>query len=277
MKVILVSDLHLEFCPITLPGDAEAILLLSGDIIPAAALRQGRTDKEGLRLQDRTKKFFDDVVAKYKGVYYIMGNHEHYHGIFEDTFDILAEFTKDINITLLNGTSVPLTPTTRLFGATLWTDMAKMNPMALNAARMGMNDFAGQIRHRKDPKTGMNPRYTPEESVNQHEWALTALASELKIWPSNEFLVMGHHCPSYQSIHPRYQGDWMNYAYSSELDRWILDHTQIKNWVHGHTHTGFDYMIGECRVMCNPRGYTRYEHVPPENPEFNPSFSFEVK
>jgi UDP-2,3-diacylglucosamine pyrophosphatase LpxH len=277
VKLVLVSDLHIEFCPISLPGDPEATLLLAGDIIPAIVLKSERTDKESIRLQDRTKKFFDDVSSKYKAVYYIMGNHEHYHGIFEESFGILTDFTKDINITCLNGTSVPLTDTTRLFGATLWTNMYNMNPMALNAARMGMNDFAGHIRHQKNVKTGMLAKFTPEESVIEHERILAALATELKQNPNNEFLVMGHHCPSYQSVHPRYQGDWMNYAYCSNLDDWILDHPQIKNWVHGHTHTPFDYNVGDCRVMCNPRGYTRYEHVPPENAEFNPNFSFEVK
>jgi hypothetical protein len=139
-----------------------------------------------------------------------------------------------------------------------------------------MNDFGGFIRH---PKTiyNINNNFTPEESVVEHEKTLAALVKELGQYPESEFLMMGHHCPSFQSIHPRYRGDWMNYAYSSNLDQFILDHTQIKHWVHGHTHTPFDYMIGECRVMCNPRGYTRYEHVPPENPEFNPNFSFEVK
>jgi Calcineurin-like phosphoesterase len=277
MKVVLVSDLHIEFCPISLPGDSEATLLLSGDIIPAVVLKKERTDKESIRLQDRAQTFFTDVAAKYKAVYYIMGNHEHYHGIFEESFGILSDFTKDLNITCLNGTSVPLTDTTRLFGASLWTNMYNRNPMAMNAARMGMNDFAGAIRHHKSEKTGMQAKFTPEESVTDHERTLASLTSELKLWPNNEFLVMGHHSPSLQSIHPRYQGDWMNYAYSSNLDDWILDHTQIKNWVHGHTHTPFDYMVGECRVMCNPRGYTRREEDLPENVEFNPAFSFEVK
>ena len=30
-------------------------------------------------------------------------------------------------------------------------------------------------------------------------------------------------------------------------------------WTHGHTHEDFDYMIGGCRVVCNPRGYSGYE------------------
>jgi hypothetical protein len=35
----------------------------------------------------------------------------------------------------------------------------------------------------------------------------------------------------------------------------MLDRPQIKLWTHGHTHHPFDYVIGECRVVCNPRGY----------------------
>ena len=75
-----------------------------------------------------------------------------------------------------------------------------------------------------------------------------------------KFVVVGHHAPSRQSTHPRYQHDaLMNGAYSSSLDEFILDHPQIKLWTHGHTHEDFDYMIGTTRVFCNPRGYINYE------------------
>ena len=38
-----------------------------------------------------------------------------------------------------------------------------------------------------------------------------------------------------------------------------MDRPQIKLWTHGHTHHAFDYVIGETRVVCNPRGYEGYE------------------
>jgi hypothetical protein len=28
-------------------------------------------------------------------------------------------------------------------------------------------------------------------------------------------------------------------------------------WVHGHVHNSARYRIGDCRVVCNPRGYVR--------------------
>ena len=73
-------------------------------------------------------------------------------------------------------------------------------------------------------------------------------------------VIVGHHAPSSVSVKPRYQGDhYVNGAYNSDLSEFILDHPQIVLWTHGHTHDGFDYMIGTTRVLCNPRGYDGYE------------------
>jgi hypothetical protein len=35
-------------------------------------------------------------------------------------------------------------------------------------------------------------------------------------------------------------------------------------------HNNFDYLVGDTRVMCNPKGY------PGENSEFDFNFTFEV-
>jgi hypothetical protein len=78
--------------------------------------------------------------------------------------------------------------------------------------------------------------------------------------PAGRYVVVGHHSPSRLSTHPKYQDQFiMNGGYSSELDDFILDHPQIKLWTHGHTHEDFDYQIGSCRILCNPRGYINYE------------------
>ena len=40
----------------------------------------------------------------------------------------------------------------------------------------------------------------------------------------------------------------------------IMDNDKkIKYWIHGHTHDACDYMIGDTRVLCNPRGYIGHE------------------
>ena len=51
----------------------------------------------------------------------------------------------------------------------------------------------------------------------------------------------------------------MNGGYSSDMDEFMAERPQIKLWTHGHTHHQFDYVVGETRVVCNPRGYINYE------------------
>lgn len=64
----------------------------------------------------------------------------------------------------------------------------------------------------------------------------------------------------------------MNGAYCSDLSNFILDHPQIKYWIHGHLHDAVDYMIGSTHITSNPRGYTSFE----DTSNFNPTKSFEL-
>ncbi len=50
-----------------------------------------------------------------------------------------------------------------------------------------------------------------------------------------------------------------------------MGHRACELWVHGHTHYSFDYMVGNCRVICNPRGYSNID-----NPDFNPNLVVEI-
>jgi hypothetical protein len=51
----------------------------------------------------------------------------------------------------------------------------------------------------------------------------------------------------------------MNGAFHSDLSDFILDRPHIKLWTHGHMHNTSDYLVGNTRVVCNPRGYVKYE------------------
>ena len=96
-------------------------------------------------------------------------------------------------------------------------------------------------------------------SVIDHKEMLSFIESETKNL-YEKYVVVGHHSPSRLSTHPKYAHDvLMNGGYSSNLDDFITERPQIKVWVHGHTHHDFDYMIGETRIVCNPRGYIGYE------------------
>jgi hypothetical protein len=43
-------------------------------------------------------------------------------------------------------------------------------------------------------------------------------------------------------------------AYASNLDD-LVAASRARLWIHGHTHRAADYIIGETRVVSNPRGY----------------------
>ena len=87
-----------------------------------------------------------------------------------------------------------------------------------------------------------------------------------------------YHAPSFKSKHPRYKdSDPLNFSYYSALDLLIMDHPQIKVWVHGHTHESHDYKIGETRILCNPRGYSTLGNHDQENKNFDINKSFEVE
>ncbi len=69
-------------------------------------------------------------------------------------------------------------------------------------------------------------------------------------------VVVSHHLPSYQSVPKQYQTEPDNAFYVSASDSQIaLRQPQV--WIHGHTHTPFDYRLGATRVVANPLGYVR--------------------
>lgn len=278
MKIQVINDLHIEFDQgpgqLTLPGGE--VLLLPGDVCVAAYLRPNRTDKLAKRHAKVCKQFFFEECAKYQKVYYIMGNHEHYNGIFNDTPDVLREFLAGTNVTLLDKEFVNLNDEWRLFGGTLWTDYNNQDWFAMHAAKDKMNDHTiiKMIKPVANPYGEMFGRFLPLDAYVEHNKTLEAFANGIYEWKDidKKVIVMTHHAPTHQSIMPQYAGDLLNAAYASNLSELIMDHPTIKYWFHGHMHDSIDYMVGECQVKCNPRGYVGYAL----NPNFNLDFEFEV-
>jgi Icc-related predicted phosphoesterase len=66
-------------------------------------------------------------------------------------------------------------------------------------------------------------------------------------------VVVTHHAPSARSVNPKYEGDYLNPAFASEILG--ADGVDAPLWIHGHMHDAVDYTVGKTRVVCNPRGY----------------------
>jgi Icc-related predicted phosphoesterase len=254
---------------------------------------------EGAR-SNRITDFFKRCSFQFPHVIYIMGNHEHYHGDFATSgnkIKSLLESNMLSNVYLLDKGVKKIDDVT-FIGGTLWTDMNKEDSLTLFHISRMMNDFrcvenSNRMLERKVPIYELNPDYTedgknggkyatkegggyieigykrksepshfsPEDAVEDHKKMFGFIQSVIEGRTDEKFVVVGHHAPSRKSTHPRYASEeLMNGGYSSSLDEYIMDHPQIKLWTHGHTHEDFDYMIGDTRIVCNPRGYINYEN-----------------
>jgi len=234
------------------------VLILSGDILVARDL--DRPDERG----DKVHGFLRRCHERFPHVIMIMGNHEHYHGDFARSADVIREAVRDYdNFHFLEKQSITIGD--YLFiGGTLWTDFNNGDPLTLHAISGMMNDFRG-VKNSAKGHAGGNWRFLPEDARDDHykmkDYIRTVIDNRRAQGDrSDRVIVVGHHSPSRLSTHPRYQHDTiMNGAYSSRLEEFILDRPEIRLWTHGHTHEDFDYMIGTTRVVCNPRGYIGYE------------------
>jgi len=284
MKIAIVSDIHLEFGPLTINNDEAAeVLILAGDICVARdfELADKNLYAENKRAA-RYLEFFNDVAAKFPKVIYIMGNHEHYNGDFAYTYGILKRALAHLpNLHLLEKETLDIGDYT-FIGATLWTDMNGGDPLTLMHIKDMMNDFHG-VKNDNQKVTRKVPLYddgeynidrkiighkfkeeaakfTPQDAAEDHKRAMDYINHVVTNDETKKYVVVGHHAPCGQSCHPRFANDRiMNGAFYTELGDYIAYRPQIKLWVHGHMHDPFDYVVGETRVICNPRGYVQYE------------------
>ena len=262
MKINVISDLHLDFSDLTLPGGD--VLVLSGDVCEARHLKKDMYNKDMVLLEherkdqrpDRYYRFFEEECSKYREVVMVMGNHEHYGFQYQKTYPHIASQLPD-NITLLENETHVIDDVV-FVGATLWTDMNKGDDLTMFHMKSMMNDYR-QVTMFNEVKHTYH-RLTPEKTVEDHHKSRFYIRDVVEANPTSKVVVVTHHAPSKASIKPKYAGDhMMNGAYSSDLSEFILDNPQIKLWTHGHTHDVFDYMIGSTRIVCNPRGYQNYE------------------
>lgn len=235
MRAWILSDLHCDHgtVPPPVPDDAD-IALIAGDVMNDEWLVE---------------------TAQKLPVVFVAGNHEFYKRDVPGRLDELRGLACDHDIHVMENDSVGFWPTT-ITGATLWTDYNN-DPVAAETARRGMNDHR-LITWCKDPWQ----RFLPSHATQMYRVSLEYLQN------SGADVIITHHAPHSGSIHPRYKGQLLNYAFFSHALEKFDNPPRL--WVHGHVHSCFDYMVGETRVICNPHGY------PGENVAFDPALIVEI-
>ncbi len=248
MLIHPISDLHLEhaYMPATYAPPQCDVVVLAGDICPGL---------HGIKWANET---FEQPVI------YLTGNHDFWDGTpIEEQLEILKSAAAP-NVHVLNNESVVIDGV-QFVCATLWTDF----------------DIIGQADQAKIANLTKDSEYIrmgeewfkPNLMVREHTYSKVFISEAVRNFEGKS-VVVTHHAPSRLSIHPRYSpNDLTNSAYASNLENLILD-LNAPLWIHGHTHDNFDYMIGDTRIVCNPRGYHGKKYGP--NLDFIPDLVIEV-
>lgn len=247
MQFDLISDLHLEFgqMPLTTSGN---VLVVAGDVCDGNAIKPRNSQYES-RFQD----FFDLAAEKYKHVLYVLGNHDNYKLDIDSTVGKVLQIVKP-NVRVLQNNHV-IIDRVLYIGGTLWTDCNKRDPLSAMKVEGGMNDFLKikKVVHGNYRKFRVSDMvYEHTITLNYFKNTLETLKKELHDF--EKVVIISHHAPTLKSIPSYYTNNPINAAYASDLSEFILDNS-IDVWVHGHIHEAVDYMVGDTRVVTNPRGY----------------------
>jgi Icc-related predicted phosphoesterase len=263
MKVDYLSDLHLEFLDYPNFSGVEGgdVLILAGDITTASMLRENRTDKDARSHKKYLKKFKTDLLDKYRHVFYVMGNHEHYNSIFGKTSSQLhLGFQQNglTNITIFDN-HFAIVDDVVFVGSTLWSDFEKGNDLAMYRCEKGMNDFRLIGKMDVEDITHFNKKssrlISSEFILSEFEKSKKHIEDTIRLFSIKKIVVFTHHGPTYKSLNSIHIGNGLDGAYASDLSELILKNPQIKYWVSGHCHSIKDYKVGECEVLQNCRGY----------------------
>ena len=254
MRIHLLSDLHFEHgeMPDYTPPACD-LVILSGDVCP------------GVRGVIWAQETFTTPVV------YVPGNHEFYgkRKLFSHVRD-MKEKAEGSNVHVLYNERVDIDGV-RFMGATMWSDFDLFNnPVSQMIAQEKLNDYsfemrtASILRDRGKPFTAMHAR-------TEHFVTRNFLLAELEKPFEGKTAVVTHHAPSIKSILPRYVDNPTTPAYCSSMENFMAMGVDL--WTHGHVHNNSDYMIGETRVVCNPRGYHGKDML---NDEFMPDLVFDL-
>jgi len=90
----------------------------------------------------------------------------------------------------------------------------------------------------------------------QHNISIAYLTAELDRLKktTSKVLVMTHHLPSFDLIHPEYKDSEINHLFATNLNR-LFHLYKITHWICGHSHKPMNRVIGSTHIWMNPVGY----------------------
>lgn len=264
MKLLVLSDLHVEFLPDgyqLLPIDAAFdAVVLAGDIY--------RPLRRSLEWVARER---DAGAFGGRPVIYVPGNHEFYRSHIAPQMPEAEQLATALGISLLSPGTVTI-DNVRFVGATLWTNYT-LNGDARFAKMTAQADLSDH-RLIRFAEGGKSTRFTPSHAEMLHRRDLAFIINRLAEPHAGPTVVVTHHAPHPGSVADRYAGKALTAAFASDLSAIILKY-QPELWIHGHDHGSHDYMVGRTRILANQAGYPTHFGTR-ENADFNPSLVVQV-
>lgn len=269
MRLLVLSDLHVEEAPFEPTGVAADVVVLAGDIHGGPrALRWARE------------------AFPHHPIVQVAGNHEFYDGEHGDTLRAMRTAARDCGVHFLEQDTVAIDGV-RFLGCTLWTDFrvfevsGRARSMPAEAAMQACERLLADYRAISVDEGGSTRRFAPTDAARLHAASRAWLERELGRPHAGPTVVVTHHLPSWRSVHPAFASSVSNAGFASDLDPLVA---RADCWIHGHTHASRRYRIGGAEVVCNPRGYPRTLPAAPgqaapiafENPGFDAGLSVEL-
>lgn len=216
-----ISDLHLEIPQSTRPFLFRGTnLILAGDI--------------GSPKSKEYQTFLKQCSDVYQNTFLVMGNHEYYGKSIEETNNVMRDICLKLeNVYFLNNNYVDLNGVI-LYGGTMWSLVPFFyNPVSGDNFRIKNFNFGTRNNLFREFSDGLQTVLTDH--------------------PNKKIIVVSHHLPRFDLIHPKFKNLPVEKHCLYASDLLLADHSNIVKWVHGHTHhpvTNF-----RNKFLCNPGGY----------------------
>jgi Icc-related predicted phosphoesterase len=260
MRILVLSDLHREF------WKKHQVTFAHTESRPDVVVLAGDIDTSGVRAVQWAAEAFCGTP-----VIYVHGNHEGYgHNLDDEMEKIKAAGAATDNVKFLDCDEY-VVGNVRFLGAALWTDFKLFGDDRRYFAMTKSEEVMTDYRRIRLASKGYG-KLRAKDTAYLHEQHRGWIAEKLTEPHAGPTVVVTHMAPSMQSVPSQYARDLTSAAYASNLDEVAL---KANLWVHGHVHESFDYVIGQCRVVCNPFGYMT-KGGEAENESFNAGFVVEI-
>jgi len=247
VRIWLFSDLHLRDAGadprFVIPSIPDAdVCICAGDVIAGDP--------------DAGVWWLDRHIADHMPVVFVMGNHEFYSRT--DSMERLrtlagrAAVRTGHRVSVLDDMSLTIGGY-KILGSTLWysLEIFGTDPATMAHAARGAGTLNDRRMIRRDDRS--TARWEPADARRQHLQSRAWLENEMAT-SDLPVVVVTHHAPHPLSIAPQYADDPATAGFVSDVSDVIERHQPVA-WLHGHTHTSFNYEFGATRIVCNPRGY----------------------